>query len=164
MINPFRTLFAALNDAGIRYLIVGGVAVNLHGYRRFTGDVDLLIALEEDNLEKMTELMHALGYIERLPVQLIELSNDATIQKFLDEKGMTAYTFLSNTHERIDVDILAGSSRKFAQFDDRKVWIDIDEGVTVPVIALNDLLTMKREANRDKDMIDIKALLESKGL
>jgi len=37
-VNPYRELFRAMNNAGIRYLVVGGVAVNLHGYSRFTGD------------------------------------------------------------------------------------------------------------------------------
>ena len=68
--NPYRELFTALNDAEIRYLIVGGVAVNLHGYRRFTGDIDIVLALDPENLEKVTTLMHNFGYIERLPIML----------------------------------------------------------------------------------------------
>src|SRR5687768_16540787 len=39
MNNPYRDIFEAMNKAGIRYLVVGGVAVNLHGYSRFTGDL-----------------------------------------------------------------------------------------------------------------------------
>src|SRR3989344_5191710 len=155
--NPFRELFQGMNDAGIRYLIVGGLAVNLHGYRRFTADVDILVALDAENLEKVTSLMHSMGYIERLPVQLQELSDEKKIKRFLDEKGMTAYTFLSNARERIDVDILAGKSLNFEDFDSRKAMIDMDEGVHVPVVSFDDLLSMKREANRGKDILDVEA-------
>lgn len=160
--NPYRLLFKALNDADIRYLVVGGVAVNLHGYRRFTADVDILLTLDLENLEKMTKLMHSMGYIERLPVQLRELSDPAKIKRFLDEKGMTAYTFLSNGRERVDVDVLASASLSFDDYHHRKVMIDIDEQVKVPVVSLQDLIEFKQEANRQKDIEDVAALLELK--
>jgi predicted nucleotidyltransferase len=163
-VNPYRDLFKALNDAGIRYLAVGGIAVNLHGHRRFTADVDILLTLDLENLEKMTTLMHSMGYINRLPVELQVLSDPTKIKQFLDEKGMTAYTFLSAAHERIDVDILASKSLSFDEYDQRKVIIDIDEGVRVPVVSINDLIALKQEANRAKDIEDIKMLLELKSL
>src|SRR3989338_10927082 len=105
--NPFREFFVAMNEVGIRYLIVGGLAVNLHGYRRFTGDIDILLALDVTNLEKVTQLMHDLGYIERLPITLRDLSDAEHVQRLLEEKGMTAHTFLSNKRARIDVDIFS---------------------------------------------------------
>ena len=153
-----------MNDAGIRYVIVGGVAVNLHGHRRFTADVDVLLALDEENLEKMTRLMHSLNYVERLPVQLKELSDPKKVEEYFEQKGMTAYTFLSNNRERIDVDVLAGKSLSFDEYENREVLLDIDEGVTVPVISIDDLLALKKEANRAKDLEDIRVLLELKGL
>lgn len=162
--NPYRVIFQALNDAGIRYLVIGGVAVNLHGYRRFTADIDILLALDEENLEKMTNLMRTMGYIERLPVALRVLSDAKQVQKFLEEKGMTAYTFLSDKGERVDIDILAAASLHFQTFDGRKVMLDIDEGVKVPVLSIQDLLEMKKGANRQKDVEDVAALLELKGL
>lgn len=163
-VNPYRELFKAMNDAGITYLVVGGVAVNLHGYRRFTADVDILLALDAGNLEKMTTVMRTMGYIERLPVALTELANPDRIKQFLEEKGMTAYTFLSARKERIDVDVLAPDSLAFEKYDKGKVFLDIDEGITVPVISVDDLITMKRGVNRDKDVQDVAMLLELKGL
>lgn len=41
-----EAIFRALNEAGVRYLLVGGLAVNAHGYLRFTKDVDLTIDIE----------------------------------------------------------------------------------------------------------------------
>lgn len=77
---------------------------------------------------------------------------------------MTAYTFLSDKKERIDVDILASLSLAFDQYDQRKVMLDIDEEIQVPVVSINDLIAFKREANRTKDIEDIKMLLELKEL
>ena len=50
--NIYAEIFKAFNNAKIEYLIVGGVAVNLYGYNRFTGDIDILLALDKINLEK----------------------------------------------------------------------------------------------------------------
>jgi predicted nucleotidyltransferase len=163
-VNPYRKLFAALNDSGINYLVVGGVAVNLHGFRRFTADVDILLALDETNLHKMTSVMHSLYYVERLPVQLQALNDPEKIRQFLDQKGMTAYTFLSDARERIDVDVLAAASLSFDKYATRKVILDIDDDVKVPVISFDDLIALKRKANREKDIEDVRMLLELKGL
>lgn len=162
--NPYRELFQAMNDAGIRYLVVGGVAVNLHGYVRFTGDIDLLLALEEKNLENMTEVMRALGYTERLPVTLKALADEKQVQRWLDEKNMTAFAFISNENPLFSVDVLAGHSLRFKDFDRRKVMKRSEAiGAEVPVVSIDDLVGMKREANRPKDLLDIDALLELKG-
>jgi hypothetical protein len=47
-VNRFDAIFPALEASGVRYVIVGGVAVNLHGYQRFTKDVDIVIDLIPD--------------------------------------------------------------------------------------------------------------------
>jgi len=164
MANPYRQIFQALSDAEIRYLIVGGVAVNLHGYRRFTADIDILLALDEENLEKMTMLMQQLGYIEHLPIALRALSDAEKVQRFLDEKGMTAYTFLSEKRDRLDIDVLAGKSLRFQEYEKRKVMVNVEGGLSVPVISIDDLLEMKKEAHRPDDLRDIEALLALKGL
>lgn len=64
--NLYKKIFKELEDAKIQYLIVGDVAVNLYGYSRFTGDIDILLALTPTNLSKMQKLMHNLGYVESL--------------------------------------------------------------------------------------------------
>src|SRR3989338_4545321 len=126
--------------------------------------MDTLLALDNKNLDIMTALIHDLGYIERLPVELHVLADAAKVQQFLTEKGMTAYTFLSNKRERIDLDILAAASLHFDDYDQRKTLIELEDGLRVPVVSLNDLLNMKKEANRNKDLRDIQMLLELKGI
>lgn len=162
--NLYEKVFRALNQARIKYLVVGGVAVNLYGYRRFTGDIDILLALDESNLQKMSGVMKKFGYIERLPVALHELSDTKKVKQWMQEKGMTAYTFISNISEpQLDIDIVVSDSFDFQKFFQRKGLIEI-WGIKVPVISLNDLIVMKKRAKRDKDLLDIKALLELKQL
>jgi len=160
--NPYYSLFQALNQASIRYIVIGGVAVNLHGYRRFTADIDILLALDEENLKKMTILMHEMQYTERVPVALQELSDDAVVKQLLEEKGMAAYTFVSNGQERIDIDILATASLAFPEYEKHQVFIDVAENIKVPVVSIDDLIALKRDVDREKDREDIKALLDLK--
>ncbi len=47
----FEAIVRALEDAGVRYLVAGGLAVNAHGFLRFTKDVDLVVQLAPDNIE-----------------------------------------------------------------------------------------------------------------
>lgn len=53
-------VFEALNRAGIDYLVVGGLAVNAHGYVRMTMDIDLVVSLEPGNI---TRALYALAEI-----------------------------------------------------------------------------------------------------
>ncbi len=91
--NIFEKIFKNLNTAKIKYLVVGGVAVNLHGYVRFTGDLDLLVLLEEKNLEKISKVMKKLGYSERLPVSVMSLKDEKQVNEWLEKKNMKAFTF-----------------------------------------------------------------------
>jgi Nucleotidyl transferase of unknown function (DUF2204) len=60
--TQFDPIFAALQATGVRYVVVGGVAVNLHGYQRFTKDIDLVIELVPDQALKALEALQDLGY------------------------------------------------------------------------------------------------------
>lgn len=162
-VNPYKKIFAALEKAKVDYLIVGGVAVNLYGYNRFTGDIDILLILDSANLTKMEGLMKRLGYVERLPVRLHELRDRKLVKKWLKEKGMTAYTFISAKKPQLDIDILAGYSLDFGKFYKKKAVMKV-WGISLPVISFADLISMKKKAGREQDLLDIKALLELKSL
>lgn len=161
--NPYSAIFQALNDADISYLVVGGVAVNLHGYSRYTGDLDIVMTLDTENLARMDKLMQEKGYVQRLPVDVKLLANEEQVKKWLTEKGMTAYTFIDSALPQNSIDIIVDDSLKFTEFDKNKVVISA-WGIKIPVISVNDLIGMKKAANRQKDAEDISALLELKGL
>ncbi len=61
-VRSIEAIVRALNDAQVRYLIVGGLAVNAHGYERLTKDVDLVIGLEPENIIKGLQVLQAIGY------------------------------------------------------------------------------------------------------
>ena len=48
----YERIFRELANRNIKYLVIGGIAVNIHGYSRATGDLDIMLSLEKDNLER----------------------------------------------------------------------------------------------------------------
>jgi hypothetical protein len=111
----------------------------------------------------MAKVMKKLGYVERLPIRLHELRDKKMVKKWLKEKGMTAYTFISSKKPQLDIDILAGYSLNFKKFYKKrtimKVW-----GMKLSVISFDDLMMMKKKAGREQDLLDLQALLELKSL
>lgn len=66
-------VFSALNDAGVRYVVVGDLAVLAHGVLRATSDIDIVLDLEESNVGRATEALSALGFQPLIPVPLADL-------------------------------------------------------------------------------------------
>lgn len=161
--NLYKKIFAKLEKAHIKYLIVGGVAVNLYGYSRFTGDIDIIITLDNENLDKLDKLMHKLGYIERQPINIKELGDPKRLKEFIKKKGLKAFTFISNDKPQLDIDIIVEESMDFDKYIKRKKTVKVWD-IELPVCHIDDLIKMKKAANRDKDLIDLEALLSLKDL
>ncbi|MFC1810504.1 nucleotidyl transferase AbiEii/AbiGii toxin family protein [Patescibacteria group bacterium] len=161
--NIFEKIFKEFNKAKIKYLVVGGVAVNLHGYVRFTGDLDLLLLLEEKNLEKVEKVMHKLGYSERLPVSVKSLQDEKQVKSWLKEKNMRAFSFVPPKDNPLQIDIVIEESLKFDKIVKDKVTKRIDN-VSIPVVSIDQLIKMKRRADRQQDITDLEALIKLKKL
>lgn len=115
------------------------------------------------NLDRLGKLMDAKGFTQRLPIDVRLLSDREQVQKWITDKGLTAYSFIDAKIPQFSLDILAGESLNFDALDRHKVLIDA-ENLKIPVISVDDLIGMKQRANRRKDVEDIAALLELKGL
>ncbi len=161
--NVFELLFRAFNKARVKYLVVGGVAVNLHGYLRFTGDLDILLLLEEKNLQKFENIMKEVGYSERLPVSIMELKDQQHVKSWLREKNLKAFSFNPPKNNPLQIDIIIEESLNFKKIVQNKVIKKIDN-VSIPVVSINDLIKMKKKASREQDVIDLKALIQLKSI
>ena len=158
--NVFEKIFSRLNEAMIEYAVVGGVAVNLHGFVRHTGDLDLILALNEGNIAKMDLLMKELGYLPRQPIEFKDLINHDHIKKLAEEKHMKAFTFMGQGNNYMSVDIVVDASLDFDKFKNNFHRVSLN-GIIVTVIGLDDLLEMKRQAGRPEDLKDIIALTDA---
>ncbi len=71
------SIIRGLNDAGVKYLLVGGLAVNAHGYMRMTVDVDLIIGFESHNVLVGLGVLKSLGYTPKVPVPMEDFADAA---------------------------------------------------------------------------------------
>ncbi len=147
----------ALQDAGVRYLVVGGVAVNLHGHQRHTKDLDLVIGLEQENLLKGLRALEALGYRPRVPVKWEQFADPATREDWVTNRNMVVFQLWCDAHVETPIDIFVQEP-----FDFEEAWEEVDfkviEDIRIPVLDLARLEWMKREAGRDHDLLDAAVL------
>lgn len=153
----YEGLFEALNEAGICYLLTGGVAVNFHGLPRMTYDVDLIVLFEQENLEKLTSLLESIGYIPRLPVPASGLADPATREAWKREKGLMAFTFMHPTQPMAEVDVMLDAPAPFDELMARRIKMPFGQ-TTVPLISRTDLIASKLDSPRQQDICDIEAL------
>ena len=142
----------ALQECNVQYIMVGGYATNLHGYQRFTGDLDIWI---HDTLENRQQLRKAFVACDMGDYPMIEymqfipgwtdfhLNNGLRLDILIDMKGLEGYTF----DECLQIASIA----------------DI-ENVSVPFLHINQLIENKKIVNRPKDQIDVIALEQIKKL
>jgi len=153
----YKDVFRELNRRGVEYLVVGGVAVVFHGVIRLTIDLDLMVDLREENLEKFVAGMTSLGYKPHLPVNAKALLDAGERKKWGKEKNMIVFPFYNTkkVHETVDVfiDDPVGFKKAYAERNSFNV-----EGVKVPVISLEYLEKMKKISGRKQDLADIEAL------
>lgn len=126
--HPIEQVLQALNAAGVRYLVVGGVAVVLHGHLRTTADLDLVVALDEGNARQAIAALGTLGFLPRAPVPA---------EQFADRAVREPFDFEAAWGRRCDVTL---------------------DTTSATVASLEDLLALKRAAGRTQDLADVEAL------
>jgi len=160
-LNSVTAIVRALNDAKITYFIVGGVAVNAHGYVRFTKDIDLVIQLIPTNIEAALTALEDIGYRLSIPVTAAQFSDPETRESWRTEKGMLVLKLWSDLHRRTNIDIFVYEPFDIAAELKNILPQEIEPGVIAPIVSLPTLLEMKREAGRALDLIDITELTRS---
>ena len=153
----YRTIFRTLNDLTIDYLIVGGLAVNFHGVPRMTYDIDLMILLQAENIRKITSQLKAWGYRPKVPIDPVDLANDAKRNSWIHSKGMKALNFYSESLPVGEIDLVVDSPIPYTELKKRAVRIEL-EGVNIPIVSIHDLIELKRNAGREQDLADIQHL------
>ena len=83
-------LFKVLEAANIDYLLVGGLAMNLHGVPRMTMDIDLIIALNTENVAKFEACMKNLHIFPNVPDKLSELVDTKKREALINDKHLIA--------------------------------------------------------------------------
>lgn len=156
--DSVRKIIAELNGAGARYLIVGGLAVVAHGYVRYTSDVDLVIALDAENVRRSMNALANMGYRPRIPVSFEDFADASLRERWIAEKGMIVFQLFSDSHIETPVDVFVSMPFDFEQQWARASRIAVLGGELAYIVPVTELLAMKQAAGRDQDLIDISKL------
>lgn len=158
-IASIKAILHTLNHAEVRYMIAGGVAVNIHGYQRLTHDLDLVIRLDKNNILNALGALKELGYRPNIPVTAEEFADSSQRKNWIDSKHMQVLPLTSPQHPETTLDIFVNEPFDFDVEYHKTEPVELDRNLHVKLVSIPTLIDMKREAGRDRDRDDIKHLL-----
>jgi hypothetical protein len=153
-----QAIVSALNKAEVKYLIVGGLAVNAHGFVRLTRDVDIVLQLDPANVSRGLGVLFNIGYQMSIPAKPEDFANPETREDWRRNKGMITLKLWSDEHQRTPIDIFVYEPFDFAKEYAAATTVELCPGLLARVVSLETLLKMKRDAGRPQDLIDIEEL------
>lgn len=154
MRGSIERVLAALEQANVDYVVVGGVAVVLHGHLRTTADLDLVVRLSDDNALRAVEALTRLGMRPRLPVPAEDFADASKRGQWIATKGLTVFSFWDPNDPPFVVDLFAEEPFDFIAVHQRARRVPLT-GTTAVVVGLEDLLAMKRAVGRPIDLDDV---------
>ncbi|MBU0764085.1 MAG: hypothetical protein KJ607_04540 [Bacteroidetes bacterium] len=142
----------------IRYLIVGGLAMNLHGVPRVTQDIDIIIATDSMNIHKTTSVLKSLDYVPRIPgLNPDHLADESKRRAWIEEKNMIAFSFYKKSGSYEVVDIIIMHPLDFEEAYKNRT-IKKAKGIEFALAGINDLIKMKQISARSQDISDVQIL------
>ncbi len=158
-------ILAALSANNVRYLVVGGVAVVLHGHLRTTMDLDLVVQLESDNVRRALGAFEELGLQPVVPVPMQAFADPASRESWIRDKNMIVFSVWHPERPTLKVDVFVSEPFDFEAVYERSIRVDL-ETTEARILAIQDLIALKEEAGRPQDLADVaalEALLEAGG-
>lgn len=157
MPTDFIGLFTLLAAARIRFVVVGGLALLLHGLDRLTADVDLAIDLSTDAALEAVRALTKGGYRSMAPVDPVSLANPELRREWQATRNMKVFSFWDTANTRPTVDVMLAP---VVSFDE--LWADAAltsiGGVEVRIASVQHLIRMKEAAGRPQDLADLERL------
>ncbi|HEY8780190.1 MAG TPA: DUF6036 family nucleotidyltransferase [Mucilaginibacter sp.] len=144
--EDFRDFINCFNDYKVKYILVGGYSVILHGYSRTTGDMDIWVERTAENYKSIKTAFLHFG----MPV--FDMTEDA----FLNNKTLDVFTF-GKPPSSIDI-MVAVKGLNFDECYENAAYFE-ENGLIVRTIHLNDLIKAKKASGRSKDMDDLENLM-----
>ncbi|WP_026769119.1 DUF6036 family nucleotidyltransferase [Asinibacterium sp. OR53] len=143
--DDFRDFLSALNNNEVRYLLVGGFSVILHGYSRTTGDIDIWVERTSENYQKLKKAFSEFG------MSVFDMTED----NFLFHPNWDVFTF-GNPPVAIDV-MIRVKGLDFETCFNQSVLFEDDE-LKIRTIHKNNLIEAKKVSGRSKDINDLENL------
>lgn len=144
-------LFARLSNAGVDYVVIGGVAAQAHGSPQFTGDVDICYSTDGQNLERLGEVLVTVGARLRGVAENVPfVPDERTLRR-------TQVLALNTPDGKLDVLAAPSGFPGYSALAAEAVLVEW-AGVTIKIASLKHLIAMKKAAGRPKDLIAVEEL------
>jgi hypothetical protein len=153
----YDDVYAAFQEAGVRYVVVGGMAVVLSGHVRATVDLDVVVDLDPDAAGRAMSALEGLGLQPRVPVAPADFADPAIRRRWIEDKHMQVLSFFDPKHVAREVDVFVAYPLNFEVLVAAAVPTPVGDRL-VPVASKEHLIEMKRQAGRPRDLEDITAL------
>ncbi len=156
-------LFAPLPRHKVDYLLIGGLAVSLHGVERSTMDVDITVAMNPDNLASLIATANELKLSPVLPVPLEALRDIELLRKWHAERNLEAFALRTPELAGVTLDVLLFPPVEFTGMARRAVVFNV-ANTPIRVVSIDDLIALKQAVGRPIDLSDIEHLQRIKAL
>jgi len=146
----FKELLESLNANGVRYMVVGGYAVGFHGYGRSTNDIDIFVANDQTNAERLVKALTEFGFSGNNLSPDIFMRKDSLVIMGVEPLAVDILNYLTGVN--------------FDAAFERRELVDCED-IRISLIGFDDLITNKRTAGRHKDLADVEylELIKTKG-
>lgn len=157
-VRSVEAIVRGWNEAGVRYMIAGGLAVVAHGYLRFTADFDAILDMDEENLWRALQVLEREGYVPRAPVSMGSFVSAELRATWASEKGMTVFSVWSSEHRTTEVDLFLEPPFDFDEVYKRAHFFEMAGGERAVFVPYEELVEMKRRVGRVRDLEDVAKL------
>lgn len=155
--QPYLDVLTALSRANVRFVVVGGVAVALHGHLRATVDIDLVIDLVPANAMRTIDVLTGLGLRPRLPVEPRQFADEEIRRDWVENRNLMVFSMWHPQNPSIEIDLFAAPPIDPEEMLADAYYVTVGE-LQIPVASRAHLIEMKRLAGRAQDLADIEAL------
>lgn len=153
----YLDLFSALDRHRVDYVLIGGLAISLHGIERATMDIDVTVAMTPGNLSALVAMARVLGMTPVLPVDLNALADLDQLARWRRERNLEAFALRAPGVAGVTLDVLLHPPVDFTALRARAVTFSAG-GVPVVVASVDDLIALKQAVGRPIDLADIEHL------
>lgn len=143
----FREFLKLLIDHDVKFVVVGGYAVGIHGFPRYTGDIDVFVAVDAQNASRLERVFEESGFGQLGISEADFRQADSVIEIGREPNKIQVLTGIDGV--------------EFSAVYTIRLEIELD-GLRVPFIGFDDLLVNKRASGRNKDLIDADELTRIK--
>lgn len=153
----YLAIFKKLNKKDIRYIVVGGIAVNLYGIPRMTYDIDLLLDLEDRNLKRFLCLLKSWRFKPKILVDIMDFAKRDKREDWIRNKNMKTFNLVNPEWAMSEIDIIIDTPVDYKRASENINHIKLQD-ISIPTISIDDLIKMKKKTGRQQDKADIRYL------